>query len=389
MEGAITLNSKPVKGNVLTINTGSTSSKFGYYVDGQLKCLGNIDHPKEEIEKAPYFVDQLPMRYRSAIKFLQDNNVPCEDVDVVMARGGLITPVITGIYDVNADMCEVLLSGRDGKHVCNLSAPMADQLADEVNQCRKEKGLKGRYGECRAYIADPPMADEMLPECRIGGIPEFRRETLFHALNSRAIVRRYLAEIGHEENDVTAIVCHMGGGVTVSLHRHGRVIDTSHGLGGDGPITPERAGCCPPLPLVDMCFSGKYTEDEIRHKLVGGGGAMAYFGTNDMRVIERRAAEGIPEYKVFLDAFVLNISKYIAAETADVCGKVDALLFTGGVAHSKVVTDAIIARVGHLFPDIRIYPGEDELRSLAENGYIVLSGKAKVHTYNKDHIVED
>ena len=389
MEGDITLHSKPVKGNVLTINTGSTSSKFGYYVDGHLQSMENIDHPKSEIEKVPYFTDQLPMRNEAAIKFLKDNNVPCEDVDIIMARGGLFTPCITGIYDVNADMREILASGRDGKHACNLSALMAWDLAQEVNDCRREKGLKGRYGECMAYVADPPMADEMLPECRIGGLPEFKRQTLFHALNSRAIVRRYLAETGKDENDITAIVCHMGGGVTISLHRNGRVIDTSHGLGGDGPITPERAGCCPPLPLVDMCFSGKYTKEEIRHKLVGGGGAMAYFGTNDMRVIEAKAKEGIPEYKVFMDAFVLNISKYIAAETADVFGKVDALLFTGGVAHSKYVTDAIIARVGHLFPDIRIYPGEDELRSLAENGYMVLSGEGRVHTYNKDRIIED
>lgn len=389
MDSAITLLSGPVSGNVLAINTGSTSSKFGYYKDGVLACEGKVDHSKAEIEKVPYFADQLPMRYEAAMKFMTDNRIPLEEVDVVMGRGGLFTPVITGIYDVNADMKEVLMSGRDGKHVCNLSAVMADMLAAEVNKARKAKGVEGRFGECRAYVADPPMADEMLPECRVGGIPEFKRQTLFHALNSRAIVRRYMADLGLKKNDKTVIVCHMGGGITISLHRNGRVIDTSHGLGGDGPMTPERAGCCPPLPLVDMCFSGKYSEQEIRRKLVGGGGAVAYFGTNDMRVIEAGAKEGNPEYKLFMDAFILNISKYIAAETADVCGKVDALLFTGGIAYSKYVTDGIIARVGHLFPDIRIYPGENEIRSLAENGYIVLSGKAKVHTYNKDRLIED
>lgn len=389
MEADISINSKPVKGKVLTINTGSTSSKFAYYKDGVLVCEGKTDHPKAEIEKAPYFADQFPMRYASAIKFLKDNKVPCDEVDVVMGRGGLFTPVITGIYGVNADMREVLMSGRDGKHVCNLSAVMADELAKEVNEARAASGFKGPYGPCRAYVADPPMADEMLPECRLGGIPEFRRETLFHALNSRAIVRRYLAETGRGSNDISAIVCHMGGGITISLHHHGKVIDTSHGLGGDGPMTPERAGCCPPLALVDMCFSGKYSEQQIRHKLVGGGGAVAYFGTNDMREIEDKARAGIPEYKLFMDAFCLNISKYIAAETADVCGKVDALLFTGGIAHSKYVTGEIIRRVGHLFPDIRIYPGENELRSLAENGYMVLSGNARIHRYNKDHLVED
>ena len=389
MESAITLNSLPVKGNVLAINTGSTSSKFGYYKDGVMVCEGKSEHSSEEIAKVPYFADQLPMRLEGAEKFIADNNIPLEEIDVVMGRGGLVTPVITGIYSVNAEMREVLMSGRDGKHACNLSAVIAHNIAEKINEVRKAKGIEGRFGKCGAYIADPPMADEMLPECRVGGTPDFRRESLFHALNSRATVRRYLADIGHKTNDVTAIVCHMGGGISISLHRNGRVIDTTHGLGGDGPITPERAGSVAPLPLVDMCFSGKFTEKEIRRKLVGGGGAVAYFGTNDMRVVEAGAAEGKPEYKLFLDAFTLNIAKFIAAETADVCGKVDALLFTGGIAYSKAVTDAVIARVGHLFPDIRVYPGENEIRSLAENGYIVLSGKAKIHTYDKTELIED
>ncbi len=388
MNEDIRINSMPVKGNILTINTGSISSKFAYFRDGVRVCEGKTDHPVDEIARMETFKDQLPMRHDAAIKFLLDNHVPCEEVDVIMARGGLFTPVVTGIYGVNADMREVLMSGRDGKHACNLSAVIADDLASEVNEARAAKGVKGPFGDCRAYVADPPMADEMLPECRVGGIPEFRRETLFHALNSRAIVRRYLAETGRKAEDTTVIVCHMGGGVTVSLHRAARVIDTSHGLGGDGPITPERAGCCPPFQLVEMCFSGKYTEAQIKRKLVGEGGAVAYFGTNDMILVEEKAVEGVPEYKLFMDAFCLNIAKYIAAESATACGRIDAILFTGGIAHSKYVTGEIIRRVSHIAPVIKIYPGEDELRSLAENGYMVLSG-AKVRTYDKDRLLED
>ena len=180
----------------------------------------------------------------------------------------------------------------------------------------------------------------------------------------------------------------MGGGVTISLHRGGRVIDTSHGLGGDGPITPERAGCCPPYPLIDMCFSGKYTKEEIRKKLIGRGGAVAYFGTNDMREVVKRAKEGREEYVVFMKAFVLNIAKYIVAQGAVVDGKVDVIILTGGVAYSTDITDAITKKVDWLAPVV-VYPGENELASLAENGYMILAKETKIHTYNKDHLVED
>jgi butyrate kinase len=389
MEGAITLNSKPVKGNILVINTGSTSSKFGYYKDGVQVCGSQIDHSKAEIEKATDFAAQLAIRNAAVSKFLEENHIPLEEIDLVMGRGGQMRPILPGVYSVNADMREVLMSYRDGKHASSLSPVMADDLAGEINNVRKAKGIKGRYGECKAYIADSTTSDEMFPEYRLYGVPEFKRESLYHALNSRAVVRKYLADIGLEQNNKNIIVCHMGGGVTISMHQNGRVIDSTHGLDGDGPITPERSGTCPALPLVEMCFSGKYTKQEIRNKIVGGGGAVAYFGTNDMRVVEAKAKEGVPEYKLFMEAFVLNIAKYIAALTVDVYGKVDALLFTGGIAYNKSITDAIIKRVGHLFPDIRIYPGENEIQSLAENGYMVLSGKAKAKTYNKNKLIED
>ena len=354
-----------MKGNILIINTGSTTTKLGYYSDG-----------------TRVFDEKL-------IKdFMKSRGIPLEDVDIVMARGGLITPVITGVYYVNQDMRDVLMSCRDGRHACNLSAILADDIAGEINAIRDSKGLVPRFGRTVAYIADPPMADEMLPECKMGGIPEFTRKTLFHALNSRAIVRRYLREHGKMVNDVTLIVAHMGGGATISLHRNGRVIDVNHGLGGDGPITPERAGCCPPFELIDMCFSGKYTKEEIKTKLVGRGGAVAYFGTNSMVDVENMAAAGNELAIIFLKAYVLNICKYIASMSATADGKVDAILLTGGIAHSKKIMDDIKAKIGFIAP-VEVFPGEDEINSLAENGYMILSGETKIHTYNKDRIIED
>ena len=377
-----------LKGNILIINTGSTTTKLGYFSDGERIFDSKLEHTADEVAKYKSVMDQADMRRQAIKDFMKVKGIPLEDVDIVMARGGLFTPVITGVYDVNQDMRDVLISCRDGNHACNLSAVLADDLAKEINAIRDAKGEKPRFGRTTAYVADPPMADEMLPECRMGGIPEFTRKTLFHALNSRAIVRRYLREHGHETNDVTLIVAHMGGGATISLHRNGRVLDVNHGLGGDGPITPERAGCCPPFELIDMCFSGEYTKEEIKKKLVGRGGAVAYFGTNSMVDVEKMADSGNTLAQTFLKAYVLNICKYIASMAATADGKVDAILLTGGIAHSKRLMDAIKAKIGFIAP-VEVYPGEDEINSLAENGYLILSGRTKVHTYDKDRLIED
>lgn len=383
-----TINGKAPQGIVLVVNTGSITTKFAVYRDGEPILDQKLEHSVEELSQFADVMDQDQMRTDKILGALREKGIRLEDIDIVMARGGLFTPCITGVYNVNADMREVLATSRDGNHACNLSALIGDNIAHEINELREKEGLTPRFGACVAYVADPPMADEMLPECHVGGIPEFPRKTLFHALNTRAIMRQFLRDTGRKAEDTTAVICHMGGGVTISLHRGGRVIDTSHGLGGDGPITPERAGCCPPYPLIDMCFSGKYTKEEIKKKLIGHGGAVAYFGTNDMRIVVQRAKEGIPEYVVFMKAFVLNIAKYIVAQAAVVDGKVDVIILTGGVAYSKDITDAITRKVDWVAP-VKVYPGENELNSLAENGYIILAGATKIHTYDKNRIIED
>ena len=379
---------KGQRGTILVVNTGSITTKFAVYKDGECILEQKLEHSVAELAHFADVMDQDQMRTDAIISALGQQGIHLEDIDIVMCRGGLFTPCITGVYNVNADMREVLSTSREGNHACNLSALIGDNIARNINKLRDKEGLKPAFGPCVAYVADPPMADEMLPECHVGGIPEFPRRTLFHALNTRAIMRRYLRESGRKAEDTTAIICHMGGGVTISTHRGGRVIDTSHGLGGDGPITPERAGCCPPYPLIDMCFSGKYTKEEIKKKLIGRGGAVAYFGTNDMREVVKHAKEGREEYVVFMKAFVLNIAKYIVAQGALVEGKVDVIILTGGVAFSTDITDAITKKVNWLAPVV-VYPGENELASLAENGYIILAGETKIHTYNKDHLIED
>lgn len=376
------------KGRVLAIDTGSLSTKIGYFVDGEKIFEEKLAHSTEEIGRFKDVMDQEMMRREAVRRFLHGKDIHASSIDIIMARGGLFFPVVTGVYRVNRDMRDVLMSCRDGKHACNLSAIIADDLAEEINEKNQARGHRTGSGPCIACIADPPMADEMLPECRIGGLPEFQRRAFSHSLNSRATVRQYLRDHGRERNDVTAIVAHMGGGITVTLHRGGKVIDTNNGLGGDGPFTPERVGSCPGFQLVDLCFSGRYTEAEVKKKLIGKGGAVAFFGTNDIAELQRRADEGAHHEQVWLKAFALNIAKYIASEAATVSGKVDVILLTGGTAYDKSVTDAISERVSFIAP-VEVYPGEYELQSLAENGYDVLAGRVEILRYDKNAPLPD
>jgi len=228
------------------------------------------------------------------------------------------------------------------------------------------------------------MADEMLPEVKVGGLPEFPRRTLFHALNSRAMVRRYARSVGKTNKEVTVIVAHMGGGSSVSLHRNGLVIDTNDALGGDGPISPERAGSVPAFPLVEKCFSGKWTKEQIKKRLVGRGGAVAYFGTNDLREVAARANAGETECDTFLRGYCVSVAKYIASLSAVVCGEVDAIILTGGIAHNAAIVEEITRRVSFIAP-VEVYAGENELESLAENGYGILAGEFDIKYYHPDH----
>lgn len=367
-----------MKGRVLAINTGSTSTKIGFFVDGDMAFCQNLVHSVSDLSKYESVMDQDLMRRDAITDFLAEKGVALEDIDIVMARAGLITPVETGVYEVNDAMRKALVLGLNGVHACNLSGLIADDIALEINEARDAKGIPSR---CHAYIADAAMADEMLPEAKVGGLPEFPRRALCHALNSRAMVRLYARDKGVAYKDLTVIVAHMGGGTSVTLHKDGRIIDTNDAHGGDGPISAERAGSVPGFPLVEMCFSGKYTKDEVKKRLVGKGGAVAWFGTNDFREIARRADDGDAQCRLFIEGYCLSVAKYIAGLSTDVCGKVDAIILTGGIANNRAMMSRITERVSFIAP-VAVYPGENELESLADNGYRILSGEFEVKTYS-------
>ena len=374
-----------MKGKILAVNTGSTSTKIGYFEDGVKVLEQNISHSAREISVYASVMDQLDMRRDAITDFLASRNIPLESIDLVMSRGGLITPIRTGVYEINEEMKLALREGKNGMHACCLCGLIASEVCDRINAAKASKGM---VADCKAYIADPPMADEMIPEAKVGGLPEFPRRTLFHALNSRAMVRRYAKEIGKTNKDLTVIVAHLGGGSSVSLHHKGVVIDCNDALGGDGPMSTERAGSVPGFPLVDKCFCGKYSREQVRKRLAGRGGAIAYFDTNDFREIIAMAQNGNEQAEVFIKGYCLSAAKYVAGIAATACGKVDAVILTGGVCHSDIITGMIKERISFIAP-VAIYPGEDELESLAENGYGILSGEFHIKEYNRERIIED
>ena len=373
-----------MKGRILVVNTGSTSTKFAIFDAGKKILEKNISHSAREISVYASVLDQLDMRRDAVTDVLEAEGIALESFDLVMSRGGLITPIRTGVYEINDEMKAALREGKNGMHACCLCGLIAAEICDRINQAKLSKGMRA---DCKVYIADPPMADEMIPEAKLGGLPEFPRRTLFHALNSRAMVRRYARSVGKSNTDLTVIVAHLGGGSSVSLHHKGRVIDCNDALGGDGPMSTERAGSVPGFPLVDKCFSGEYTRLQVRKRLAGRGGAIAYFNTNDFREIIAMADDGNEQAEVFIKAFCLSAAKYIASLAATASGKVDAVILTGGVCHSPVITGQIADRVGFIAPMV-VYPGEDELESLAENGYGILAGEFRIKEYNREYIID-
>ncbi len=370
-----------MKGRILVINPGSTSTKIGFYDAGEQLFEKNLTHSVEELSVFKSVMDQTDMRREKILELLAEKGIDIETIDIVMARGGIITPIKSGVYAVTQEMRDALKAGKAGIHASNLAALIADDIASMVNDARAPKGVEGKVS---AYIADAPMSDDMLPEVKVSGVPEFPRRAAFHALNSRAMVRKYAQSVGKSVKELTVIVAHMGGGTSVSLHRNGLVIDTNDALGGEGPISPERAGTVPGFPLVEMCFSGKYTKEEVKKKLIGKGGSAGWFGTNDFRDVENRAVAGEAEYVTFLKGFNISVAKYIGGLATVVGGKVDAIIITGGIAYGKPIVNDIRERVEFIAPVV-VYPGENELESLAENGYGVLAGEFDVKYYHADN----
>ncbi len=355
---------------ILAINPGSTSTKIAVYEETQPVLSLSIGHSAEEIASFPTIGDQFEWRKNLVLKSLRDHDFDIHTLSAVIGRGGVIHPVEGGVYEVNEALHDDLIHAKR-QHASNLGGLIAQEIATQA-------GVK-------AYIADPVVVDEMIPYARISGLPELPRQSIFHALNQKAIARRYARETGRKYEELNLIVSHMGGGITVSAHRQGRVIDTTNALNGAGPFSPERAGTLPPGPLIDLCFSGKYTREELQKLINGRGGLMAHLGTTSIPEILQRIDNNDLPAMLVLRAMCYNVAKEIGAMAVSLKGKVDAILLTGGIAHNKRLTDFITAHIEFIAP-VFVYPGENELEALARNALAVLHGEYEAKEYRKETV---
>lgn len=353
---------------ILVINPGSTSTKMAVYEDEKPVLLRNITHTAEELAPFGAITEQQDFRRQLILDELQQANIPLE-FDAVIGRGGLVKPIAGGVYEIDEQMVNDTLHGCVmHNHACNLGCLIAHEIAATISGCR-------------AFIADPGVVDELSPLARISGSPLMPRICIWHALNQRAIARRYARGIGKEYEDLNLIICHLGGGISVAAHQHGRAIDANNALDGEGPFSPERAGSLPAVDLIRLCFSGKYTEKQLLKRIAGQAGLTAHLGTNNMREILERIQQGDEHAQLIVDAMIYHTAKQIAAEGAVLCGQIDAILLTGGMAHSDYIVNELRKRIDFLAP-VYIFPGENEMQALALNTLAVLQGKRKVNTYS-------
>ena len=350
----------------LIINPGSTSTKIGVFEDETLLFEETLRHSTEEISKYATIFDQKDFRKNIIIDLLKSKEFDVKSLGMVVGRGGMLKPIPGGTYACTDALVKDLEVGVSGQHASNLGGILAREIADEIG--------------VPSFIIDPVVVDELMPIARYSGVPELPRVSIFHALNQKAVAKRYAKETGKKYEDLNLIVVHMGGGVSVGPHKNGKVIDIFNALDGDGAFSPERSGAVPVGALVKMCFSGEYTQAEVYKKLVGNGGFNAYVGTNDMRDVEKMVNEGNEKAAEVRDAFILQMSKNIGAMATVLEGKVDQIIVTGGIAYDKYVVAKLKERCEWIAP-FTVYPGEDELLALVQGGLRVLNGEEEAKNY--------
>ncbi len=350
----------------LIINPGSTSTKLGVFEDEELIMDETLRHSTEEIAQYPNIIAQKDFRKNIILDFLKDKNIDVNSFNVIVGRGGIVKPIPGGTYEVTDALIKDLTEAKRGEHASNLGGIIAKEIADSI-------GVK-------AYIVDPVAVDELEPIARISGIPEIERGSIDHPLNQKAMGRRYAKEVGKKYEDLNLIIVHLGGGTSCGCHDHGKMVDVFAAFNGDGAFSPERANAVPPLSLVEMCFSGKYTEAEMKKKIIGNGGFNAYLGTNDAREIMKRIDEGDEKASLVMNAFIYQLAKNIGAMAAVLKGHVDQIIVTGGIAYNVRITDKISEYVSFIAP-VTVYPGEAELLALAQGAIRVMNGEEEAKIY--------
>ena len=352
---------------ILVINPGSTTTKIAVYDGNKSIFLKSIKHTVEQLQRFDKISDQYEFRKEVILNELIHAEIDIEKIDAVVGRGGLVKPIESGVYEVNEALKEDLRKGVSGEHASNLGGLIADDIANSLPNAR-------------AFIADPVVVDELQDVARITGVPDMPRRSIFHALNQKAVARSFAAIHEKKYEDVNVIVAHLGGGISIGAHRKGRVVDVNNGLDGYGPFSPERAGTLPSGAIVDWCYSGKYTHNEMRKKISGKGGLMAHLGTNQAHEVEQMIEHGNKHAEIVLSAMSYQIAKWIGGAAVVLKGDIDGIILTGGIANSNFVVSYIKDMVSFLAPVI-VYAGEDEMKALAENALNALRGVVEVKVY--------
>lgn len=355
------------KFRIFVINPGSTSTKISVFQDENEVFSRKIEYSAQYIKSFRKIVDQFDMRLASIQSILNEEKIDLLGFDAISARGGTIKPVSGGVYLVNDRVVEDLAMGVYGEHASSLGGLLAHRLGMD-------------YG-LPAYLVDPDVMDELLPCAKLTGLPEIMRKSRFHALNQKAVARYYAKEIGKRYNELTLIVIHLGGGISVGLHQNGLVTDVNDSLDGDGPFSPERAGSMPTWAVIELCYSGEYTKEEVSKRLNGQGGIVAHLRTNDMKEVNARRKNGDKYAQLVYEAMAYRIAKDTGALAAAAGGKVDAIIFTGGIAHDDELVGLIMNRLTFIAKH-RVYPGEFEMQSLASQAINALKGEEEVKLYS-------
>lgn len=351
---------------ILVINTGSTSTKIAVFENGESVFDENIEHPVAELKSCPAMLDQYPLRYKAITRRLQERDMLSSGFDAVAARGGTFGQARGGAYLVEENLLEACRHPVTD-HPSNLSAIIAHDIAESFG--------------CKAYIYDAVCVNEVEDIARVTGLADVKRRPFSHVLNTRATARAVAESMGRAYEEMNLIVAHLGGGTSINLHRHGRIVDLC--CDDDGPMSPERAGKLNGKAYVDMCYSGKYTKDEMMKRIKGQGGLVSHLGTSSLIEVERRIIDGDTHADLILDAMAYQIAKDIGALATVVCGEVDCIILTGGCAYSALLTDRISKRVRFLAP-VTVVPGAKEMKALCEGITRVLDGTEGFHVYGKE-----
>lgn len=351
---------------ILVINPGSTSTKVSLFQNEEPLFQEKIDHPTQSLSMFKSIIEQYEFRLEIIQSFLEKKKIDLNSIHAVVGRGGLLKPLESGTYRINAKMLNHLKKGIYGEHASNLGALLSYQIAHK--------------NSIPAYIVDPVVVDEMEDIARISGIPEIPRRSIFHALNQKAIARKAAQDLGKKYQDTNLIVVHMGGGISIGIHHHGRVVDVNNALNGEGPFSPERSGTIPVGDLANLCFSGEYSKSGIMNLIKGKGGLVAYLNTNSVEKVIQDVKKGDKKSKLILESMAYQVSKAIGEGATVLKGNVDAIVLTGGISHSSRFNEMIRDRVSFISL-VMVYPGEEEMLSLCQGALRVLSGEEEEKVY--------